>query len=146
MRSCCWCRSPSRRACSGCSAAAFGGPLVFLAHAVAGFAIVALLLPKARIIRGVLRRPAPQPAARRAFLTMAGLALAVLVSGVVWAYTGPVSIAGLSLINWHAFAAVLLTAILAWHVSVRRPAGGPPAASTGRASSAWPAPSQQVAR
>ena len=34
---------------------ALGGRLVFLAHAVAGFAIVALLLPKARIIRGALR-------------------------------------------------------------------------------------------
>jgi DMSO/TMAO reductase YedYZ molybdopterin-dependent catalytic subunit len=103
---------------------ALGGPLVFLAHAVAGFAIVALLLPKARIIRRALRRPARDRAARGAFLTMAALTLAVLVSGVVWAYTGPVSIAGLTLINWHAFAAVLLTAILAWHVTARRPAGG----------------------
>ena len=103
---------------------AIGGPLVFLAHAVAGFALVALLASKARIIRGALRHPAPYPAARRAFLTMAALTVAVLMSGIVWAFTGPVSIAGLTLINWHAFAAVLLTAILIWHVSVRRPAPG----------------------
>ena len=98
-----------------------GGRLVFLAHAVAGYAIVALLLPKARIVRGVLRRPAPHPAARRAFLAMAALTLGVLVSGVVWAYTGPVRIAGITLINWHAYAAVLLTALLVWHVASRRP-------------------------
>lgn len=98
-----------------------GGRLVFLAHAVAGYAIVALLAPKARIVRGSLRRPAPHPAARRAFLAMAALTLGVLVSGVVWAYTGPVRIAGITLINWHAYAAVLLTALLVWHVASRRP-------------------------
>src|SRR4051794_28853424 len=103
---------------------ALGGPVVFLAHAVAGFAIVALLVAKGRIVRASLRRPAPHPVARRAFLTMAALLALVLASGVVWAYTGHVAIAGLSLINWHAFAAVLLTAILIWHVAVQRPARG----------------------
>ena len=98
-----------------------GGRLVFLAHAVAGYAIVALLAPKARIVRGALRRPAPHPAARRVFLAMAVLTLGVLVSGVVWAYSGPVRIAGITLINWHAYAAVLLTALLVWHVASRRP-------------------------
>ena len=44
---------------------------MFLAHAVAGYAIVALLAPKARIVRGSLRRPPRHPAARRVFLAMA---------------------------------------------------------------------------
>jgi DMSO/TMAO reductase YedYZ molybdopterin-dependent catalytic subunit len=98
-----------------------GGRAVFLAHAVAGYAIVALLAPKARIVRGSLRRPTRLPAARRVFLAMAALTLGVLVSGVVWAYTGPVRIAGITLINWHAYAAVLLTVLLVWHVASRRP-------------------------
>jgi DMSO/TMAO reductase YedYZ molybdopterin-dependent catalytic subunit len=98
-----------------------GGRLVFLAHAVAGYAIVALFAPKARIVRGALRRPARHPGARRVFLAMAALTLAVLVSGVVWAYTGPTRVIGITLINWHAYAAVLLTALLVWHVASRRP-------------------------
>lgn len=101
-----------------------GGPVVFLAHAVASYALVALLLPKSRIIRGALRRPASRPGARRVFLLMAALTLGVLVSGVVWAYTGPARIAGITLINWHAFAAVLLAALLAWHVAARRRIAG----------------------
>ena len=106
---------------AGLLGSTIGGRLVFLAHAVAGYAIVALLVPKARIVRGSLRRPVAHPAARRVFLAMAVLTLGVLVSGIVWAYTGPVRIAGITLINWHAYAAVLLTALLVWHVASRRP-------------------------
>ena len=106
---------------AGLLGSTIGGRLVFLAHAVAGYAIVALLAPKARIIRGALRRPSRHRAARRAFLAMAALTVGVLVSGVVWPYTGPVRIAGITLINWHAYAAVLLTALLVWHVASRRP-------------------------
>ena len=101
---------------------------MFLAHAVAGYAIVALLLPKARIIRGALRRPRRHPAARRVFLAMAGLTLGVLRLGRRLGLHRAGPIAGLSLINWHAYAAVLLTAMLVWHVAsagrLRVAAGG----------------------
>jgi len=93
---------------------------VFWAHAIAAYAIVVLLLPKAEIVVRSLRRRrrgglGPE---HRAFLLMLGLLVAVLATGLIWVLGGPLYV-GVSLINLHAYLAIGMACLLVLHV-VRR--------------------------
>ena len=88
------------------------------AHGVLAFAVVLALAAKARVIAAALRRRGPT-----AFLLLGALLAVVLGSGLAWILAGPHALAGISVIDWHAFAAVALVAPFLLHVRARRRCG-----------------------
>lgn len=95
-------------------------PVLFWIHAVGAYAIVVVLFAKALVVADVLRRRPGWSAERVQLAVLAGLLVSVLVSGLVWISAGPRVLAGLSLINLHAFLAIALVALLVGHVVDRR--------------------------
>jgi hypothetical protein len=93
---------------------------LFWLHAVGAYGIVVLLFAKGTIVLHAIRSRPGLDQARITLVVMLGLLLAVLVTGVVWISAGPLAVAGTSLVNWHAYLALLLVALLAWHVIDRR--------------------------
>lgn len=88
-------------------------------HALGGYALALVLVWKGRIVWGVLLRRR-LTAARLAFLGMTGLLLATLATGFHWSTLGPSALFGFSTLVVHGALAVLLLALLVWHVVVRR--------------------------
>lgn len=96
---------------------------VFDLHAVAGYALLFLMLPK--LVR-VRRRLLPGGRDRRAWAGRgsAVIALAIVGSGVLWALGTPGVWLGYNLLNWHIIGGFLLTAIVSLHMLLRaRPLG-----------------------
>ncbi len=92
---------------------------VFAAHDILGFAIIALL-----VVKLVRVWPRITVRARRDGRTIAGvaaasLALAALVSGLLWAGGAGVSVAGYSLLSWHDALGVALAAVVIAHMALR---------------------------
>jgi DMSO/TMAO reductase YedYZ molybdopterin-dependent catalytic subunit len=92
---------------------------VLVAHAIAAYALVALLVFKARIVVGALRRRRLDRE-RAIFVAMALLLVAVLATGLAWIVLGRVLVGGISLINVHAYLAIALAAPFGVHVVARR--------------------------
>ena len=92
----------------------------FWIHAVGAYAILVVLSAKALIIADVLRRRPGLDSERLLLGLMILLLVAVLTTGLVWITSGPHSLAGYSLINMHAFLAVVLALLLAKHAFDRR--------------------------
>ncbi len=93
---------------------------VLIAHAVAAYALIALLVFKARIIAGALRRRRRIDCARLVFGGMALLLVAVLATGLAWILLGRTLVGGISLINIHAYLAIALAVPFGAHVAARR--------------------------
>jgi hypothetical protein len=88
-------------------------------HAICGYAIVALLIWKTRIILDVFRRGRRIDFARASFLFLAALLLTILATGITWLIRGDVIILGFSLMTLHALAALALVTLFIWHVWTR---------------------------
>jgi hypothetical protein len=95
--------------------------VVFWLHAVGAYGIVVLLFAKGTLVLHALRRRPGVTAARLVLLLLVALLLAVLVTGLVWISAGStLYVAGISVINLHAYLALLLCGLLAWHALDRR--------------------------
>ena len=89
-------------------------------HGVGGYAIVAALVWKARIIGGVLRRRPALTSTRLAFLLLTGLLLATLLTGYLWTYGGRRAVGDYSLMVVHGALATAVVVPLLWHLLARR--------------------------
>ena len=97
------------------------GAVVFWLHGVAAWAIAGLLVVKGRVIVAAIRRRPAVTVSRAAFLLLLALLLAVLASGAAWVLLdGYRRLGYFSLINVHAYLAIALALLLAWHVAARR--------------------------
>ena len=94
--------------------------VAFWAHAVGGYAILALLGFKAAVVRAAVRRRPGLGPDRMVLVVAAALLLAVLGTGLAWILAGPFGVGGVSGINLHAYLALALAAPLAWHARDRR--------------------------
>lgn len=102
-------------------------------HAAGAYALVVVLLAKGALVLGVLRRRPGWTSGRVQLAVAVVLLAAVLLSGLVWITAGRRSVAGVSLINWHAYLAILLVAVIVSHVVDRRWVARAPAARDRRA-------------
>ena len=90
-------------------------------HALGAYGIVAVLLFKGALVLHVLRRRPGLSQERLVLGLMVTLLLAVLVTGLVWITAGrPLFLGGTSVINLHAYLAIGLCLLLAWHAVDRR--------------------------
>lgn len=84
-------------------------------HGLGGYALALLLYWKGAIVFNVFKRRWRWSAGRAAFILLALLLLAILVTGWTWTNAGPTNLAGFSLIVLHGFLACALAGLLAWH-------------------------------
>ena len=97
------------------------GAIVFWLHALAAWSIVGLLVVKGRVIWAAIGRRPRVTVSRVAFLVLLALLVAVLGTGIAWVLLdGYRRLGYLSLINVHAYLAIALSLLLAWHVAARR--------------------------
>ena len=90
-------------------------------HAASAYAIVVLLFAKGMLVLDAIRRRPGLTQARVTLTLLVALLRAVLVTGLVWITIGrAVYVLGISLVNLHAYLALLVLALLAWHVVDRR--------------------------
>jgi DMSO/TMAO reductase YedYZ molybdopterin-dependent catalytic subunit len=89
---------------------------VLWVHGIAAYAILVLLWWKGAVIVGSFARRRVAKLPRVGFLVLTGLQLATLASGLYWVFFGRVVILNYSLITIHALLAVLILALLIWHV------------------------------
>lgn len=94
--------------------------ILFWLHAVGAYGLLVVLFAKTLIVVDVLRRRPGWTAERLQLAALAALVVTTLVTGLVWITAGPQVVAGLSLINLHAFVALALVLLLAQHVVDRR--------------------------
>jgi DMSO/TMAO reductase YedYZ molybdopterin-dependent catalytic subunit len=96
--------------------------LVWL-HGIGAYAIVVVLFAKGTIVLNALRRRPGLTKARVVLALLVVSLLTVLVTGLVWITAGPVFYlfgGSVSIIELHAFVALGLIALLAWHVIDQR--------------------------
>jgi hypothetical protein len=94
--------------------------VLFWLHAAGAYAIVCLLFAKGTVIYHAVRRRPGITQARVSLALLAALLLAVLITGFLWITAGPSTVLGISLVNAHAYLAVPLAFLLAWHALDRR--------------------------
>lgn len=100
-----------------------GGPslrFVFWMHIVGAYAIFVLMFAKALIVTDAIRRRPRVTQTPGGLVALVAMLLFVLASGFIWSAGGSWSIGGVSLINLHAYVAIGLAGLLAWHVADRR--------------------------
>lgn len=85
-----------------------------LAHRIAGWGIIAVLLWKALNIAASLRW-ARRPAPRAASLVLAAALALTLALGFAWSFVGPMSFWLFSGVSWHIYIGGALVPILIWH-------------------------------
>jgi putative solute:sodium symporter small subunit len=96
-----------------------GGAWVFSAHALAGFALVLVLVFKLRrVLPGVAGRARRDVRTVRGVLAL-GLVVSVLVSGLVWANAGRVGVGGFTVLFWHGALGAALAVVVLAHARVR---------------------------
>src|SRR3954451_2440349 len=96
-----------------------GGAWVVDGHAVGGSALALLLVVKLRRVWPRVAPGARRPAGAGRGLAALGVVGLVLVSGVVWSTVGSLSVAGYTVLVWHAgLGGVLALAVLA-HAGLR---------------------------
>ena len=84
-------------------------------HGVGAYALVILLFWKGGIIFDSLRRRKTWTRQRVGFLATAVLLLLTLLLGLLWTFQGRQYFLNVSYVSWHIYAALLLTAFVAWH-------------------------------
>ena len=94
-----------------------------LAHRIAGWGIIAVLIWKARNIAFSLKWPR-SPAPRAASIVLLVTLILTLGLGFVWSFVGPVSFWLFSGVSWHIYIGAALLPILIWH-SVHHTRGFP---------------------
>lgn len=99
--------------------------IVFWLHAIGAYGIVTLLFAKSMLVLNALRRRPGVTRARITLSLMAVLLLTILVTGLIWISAGDTiyvfkSSLYWSLINVHAYLALIFFAFLVWHVVDRR--------------------------
>jgi DMSO/TMAO reductase YedYZ molybdopterin-dependent catalytic subunit len=95
--------------------------IVFWLHAIGAYGIVVLLFAKGILVLNAIRRRPGLTQARVTLTLLVLLLLAVLVTGIVWiSVGGTIYVLGISVINLHAYLALALVGLLAWHVVDRR--------------------------
>lgn len=99
------------------------GRWVVALHGVGGWALVVLLLWKARVVRRALQR---KGVGWRVVPSLALLALlaGTLASGLAWSWVAPGPLLGYPLLTWHVGAALLMAPLLAPHVRAGWPRPG----------------------
>lgn len=93
--------------------------IAFIAHAIGAYAIFVVLYCKVAIVRDSLGRRA-HPDSLGGVIVLSVLLVATLLTGLLWITAGRIVIAGVSLINLHAYLAITLSVFLAWHALDRR--------------------------
>lgn len=99
--------------------------IVFWLHAIGAYGIVVLLFAKSMLVLNAVRRRPGVTRARVTLSLMAALLLSILVTGLIWISAGDTiyvfkSSLYWSLINVHAYLALIFFALLVWHVVDRR--------------------------
>jgi DMSO/TMAO reductase YedYZ molybdopterin-dependent catalytic subunit len=89
-------------------------------HGVGGYAILTLLGWKAVVILRAYRRRRLFSPTGLGFLFLAVLLPALLGTGFVWSYVGPVWFGAISLMVVHGLLGVVLAALFLWHLAARR--------------------------
>jgi DMSO/TMAO reductase YedYZ molybdopterin-dependent catalytic subunit len=90
-------------------------------HAIGAYGIVVLLFAKGTLVLNAIRRRPGLTQARVVLSVLVLMLLATLVTGLVWITAGStIYVAGISLVNLHAYIALALFALLAWHAIDRR--------------------------
>jgi DMSO/TMAO reductase YedYZ molybdopterin-dependent catalytic subunit len=89
-------------------------------HGIGGYAIVVLLGRKAVIIVRAYRRRRLFSPTGLGFLVLALLLVALLATGFIWSYAGPVWLGPISLMVVHGLLGVALAGLFLWHVAARR--------------------------
>lgn len=84
-------------------------------HGIVAYALVLLLYFKSAVIVDAWRRKNRWTGQRVGFAITLLLLLAVLLSGLLWTYDGPLFIGGISLVSWHIYLAVPLLILMLWH-------------------------------
>ena len=93
-------------------------------HRITGFAILALMLWKGRIVLRALRRRRRMTQLRWLWIVTALLLVTVLVLGLAWALWGPFYFSGLSGMSWHIYLGVALVPFMLYH-ALKQTAGFP---------------------
>jgi DMSO/TMAO reductase YedYZ molybdopterin-dependent catalytic subunit len=88
--------------------------IFILAHRVAGYAILVLLVWKGAVIASSLRRRGPGPRRYGSLFLLAGLVV-TLSLGLAWSAAGPFAFAWFNGLSWHIYAGAALTSVLVWH-------------------------------
>ncbi len=88
---------------------------ILWAHGIGAYALLVLLYWKGGIILDALRRKNVWTRRRIAFAAMFILLLVVLVTGLLWTFSGPIYLGGFSLVSIHIYLAVPLLLLMAWH-------------------------------
>ncbi len=89
-------------------------------HGIGGWAIVGVLVWKYQNILLALKSDRRLTASRLAFLLLLALLVTTMAAGILWTFTNPPRILGISVITWHVIMGVSLAPILLWHLVVRR--------------------------
>ena len=95
------------------------GAWLFDLHAVVGFSLVVLLAWKFRRVRVRVTDRSLWDGGTPVSILLGTLAVAALVSGVVWAVTGPVRVAAWPLLMLHMGLGLLVVPVLLWHLRHR---------------------------
>jgi cytochrome b561 len=91
-------------------------------HAVGGYAILLLARWKGGIVARAWRRPRPMvtAVARRAFVLLAALVIATVLTGTIWTFVGRWVVAGYSLMTIHVALGGAIVPLIVWHVVTER--------------------------
>lgn len=89
-------------------------------HGIIAYALVLILYFKSIVILDAWRRKKRWTPQRAGFVLTLILLMAVLLSGLLWTYDGPILIGGISLVSWHIYLAVPLLFLMLWHARQMR--------------------------
>jgi DMSO/TMAO reductase YedYZ molybdopterin-dependent catalytic subunit len=92
---------------------------LFVAHAIAGLSLVALVGWKLRRVWPRLRRADARPDHVASSVLLSALAILALATGVAWATLDAVRIRGFTLLTVHMGLGLLVVPVLAWHLRYR---------------------------
>ncbi len=108
--------------CSGLVSLTVGTPAwgwLFVVHSVGGVTLVALLFWKFRRVRPRVTNRSLWDGGTPVSLALATLAVAALVTGLVWTATGVVRVGPWTLLTGHMLLGLLVVPVLVWHLRYR---------------------------
>jgi DMSO/TMAO reductase YedYZ molybdopterin-dependent catalytic subunit len=84
-------------------------------HGIGAYMLILLFYWKSSVIVGALRRKKKWSGKRLGFAAATVLLAATLIAGLLWSLSGPIYVAGFSLVSIHIYLAVPLILLLLWH-------------------------------